>query len=407
MTPHRIRKAILLLLLSGLALATGCSRSPDTAKAARIGAPVPVTIATVTQKTVPLEVRGIGNVEPYSTVSVKSQVTGELVRVHFQEGQEVKRGEPLFTIDPRPFEAAVRQAEANLAQQISNSRLAEANLARDIAQAKNAQVEAERYAGLVKQGIVAQEQYDRFRTSADAAEAVVRADRAAIQSVESAASASRAALENARLQLGYCSIVSPIDGRTGSLMVHQGNQVKANDTPVLVVIHQIRPIYVNFAVPEQHLPEIKKHMATGRLSVQAVIPQDEQHPVQGALTFVDNAVDATTGTIKLKATFPNEEKRLWPGQFVNALLVLSAQPNAVVVPSQAVQMGQAGQYVFVVKPDFTVESRTVTVGLAYRGETVIEKGLQPGEKVVTDGQLRLVPGAKVEVRGETGKEARS
>ncbi len=330
---------------------------------------VPVTVATVIQKTVPVQVRAIGTVEAYSTVTVKSQVEGEIERVYFREGQDVERSDLLFTIDSRPFEAKLKQAEASLAK--------------DIAQAKNAQAQADRYTKLFQDGIVSKEQYDQFRTNADALEAAVRADRAAV--------------ENAKVELGYCTIRSPIDGRTGSLMVHQGNVVKANDT-TLVVINQISPAYVDFSVPEQYLAAIKRYMTTGKLKVEAIIPNDEQHPAQGTLTFVNNAVDSGTGTILLKGTFANSERHLWPGQFVNVVLTLAKRPNAVVVPSQAVQTGQSGQYVFVVKSDHTVDSRPVVLGSSLGGEAVIEKGLQPGETVVTDGQLRLVPRAKVKVQ---------
>lgn len=330
---------------------------------------MPVTVATVTQKTVPVQVRAIGSVEAYSTVTVKSQVDGEIERVYFKEGQDVKTDDLLFAIDARPFEAKLKQAEASLA--------------RDIAQAKNAQAQADRYTKLFQDGIVSKEQYDQFHTNADALDAAVRADKAAI--------------ENARIDLGYCTVRSHIAGRTGSLMVHQGNVVKANDA-TLVVINQITPVYVDFSVPEQYLAEIKRHMATGKLKVEAIITHDEQHPLQGTLTFVNNAVDSGTGTILLKGTFANSERRLWPGQFVNVVLTLAQRPNAVVVPSQAVQTGQSGQYVFVVKSDLRVDSRPVALGSSLGGETVIEQGLRPGETVVTDGQLRLVPGAKAKIQ---------
>ncbi len=366
-----IQAGSVTLILATLVFLTSCSGNGVTGSSAQraMSEAVPVMIATVIQKTVPVELRAIGNVEAYSTISVKSQVEGQLELVHFHEGQDVQKGALLFAIDPRPFEAALKQAEANLA--------------RGTAQAKRAQADAERYTKLFEAGIVSKEQYDQFRTGAEALEAEVRADRAAV--------------ENARIQLGYCTIRSPLAGRTGSLIIHQGNVVKANDI-TLVVINQIRPIYASFAVPEKYLAGLKSHMASGRLRVKVVIPNDEIHPVEGVLTFVDNAVDATTGTIRLKGTFANKEARLWPGQFVNVSLTLAAQPNAVVVPSQAVQTGQQGQYVFVVKPDLTAEARPVVVNRSLGGETVIDGGLQPGEKVVTDGQLRLVPGAKVEVK---------
>ena len=329
-----------------------------------------MTAAAVIQKTVPLQLRAIGNVEAYSTVGVKSQIGGVLMRVHFKEGQDVGNGALLFTIDPRPYEAALKQAEANLAK--------------DIAQLENAREEVRRYSELVKKGYVAQEQFDQIRTNFAALEATVNADKAAV--------------ENAQLQLKYCYIYSPLTGRTGSLISYEGNLIKANADTSMVVINQIQPIYVTFSVAEQYLTEIKKYMATEKVKVNAIIGTDEPHPVEGVLTFVDNAVDTATGTIKLKATFANQEKRLWPGQFVNVVVTLSTQPNAIVVPSPAIQAGQSGQYVFVIKSDLTVESRPVVSSRTLDGETIIEKGLQSGERVVTDGQLRLVPGSKVEIK---------
>ena len=335
--------------------------------------PVPVTAGIVIQKAVPVQVRAIGNIEAYSTISVKSQIGGILARVHFREGQDVSKGDLLFTIDPRPYEAALKQAEANLAK--------------DNAQLENAREEVRRYAELVKKGYVAQEQYDQIRDQRCCLEATVNADKAVV--------------ENARLQLKYCYIYSPINGRTGNLIANEGNLIKANaDTP-MVVINQIQPIYVTFSVPEQNLSEIKKYMSEGKLKIEAFLSKEDMKPEQGVLTFIDNTVDMTTGTIKLKGTFANKGKRLWPGQFVNAVLTLTLQPNAIVVPSQSIQTGQKGQYVFVIKNDLTVEDRPIIVGRTLNSETVIEKGLQSGEKVVTDGQLRLVPGAKVEIKTST------
>lgn len=330
---------------------------------------VPVTVATVVQKDIPVQLRAIGNVEAYSTVSVKSRVVGQLVGVYFKEGQEVKKGDPIFVIDPRPFEAALRQAEANLA--------------RDRAQMKKAEADANRYSDLFKRGIVSQQDYDQNRTNFEALRATVKADDAAV--------------ENAKVQLGYCYIYSPINGRIGKLMINQGNMVKDNDT-VLVVINQTKPIYADFYIPQQELPKIKKYMALEKLKVEAIIPGDKDHPVVGELTFINNQVDINTGTILLKGLFPNENETLWPGQFVNVVLTLTEQPKAVLVPFSAVQTGQDGQYVFVVKPDLTVESRPVVVGGNLDREVVIAKGLRAGEKVVTEGQLRLAPGIKVEIK---------
>lgn len=335
--------------------------------------PVPVAAGIVIQKTVPVQIRAIGNVEAYSTVSVKSQIGGILTHVHFREGQDVSKGALLFTIDPRPYEAALKQAEANLAK--------------DTAQLDNAREEVRRYAELAKKGYVAQEQYDQIRTNAASFEATVNADNAVV--------------ENARLQLKYCYIYSPITGRTGNLISNEGNLIKANADTSMVIINQIQPIYVTFSVPEQYLSEIKKYMSGGKVKVQAFITKGGDNPEEGILTFVDNTVDVVTGTIKLKATFANKEKRLWPGQFVDVVMILTTQPNALVVPTQSIQAGQKGQYVFVIKNDLTVEDRPVTVGRTLNSGTVIDKGLRAGEKVVTDGQLRLVPGAKVQIKEKT------
>lgn len=345
----------------------GCSGGQQEAPPPR---PVPVSAAEVAEKTVPVAIKAIGNVQAYSTVAVKSQVEGVVTKVHFRDGQDVRTGEMLFTIDPRPFESQLRQAQANLAK--------------DRALWENAKREAERYATLIKQDLVSRIEYDRLAATAASQEAIVRADEAAV--------------ENARLKLDYCFIRSPIDGRAGDILVHLGNVVKANDEKsIMVNINQVVPIYVAFAVPEQQLAAIKRHMAQGKLTVTAVISQEERVP-QGVLTFVDNAVDAATGTIQLKATFANEDRALWPGQFVTVALVLTMQTGARTIPSPALQTGQEGPFVFVIKPEGTVEVRKVAVDRTIDGETVIKEGLAPGEAVVTEGQLRLFPGAKVEVR---------
>ncbi len=359
--------------------------------------PVPVTVAVAGQRDVPVQVQAIGTVEAFTTVTIKAQVNAQLRQVHFAEGQEVRRGELLFTLDSSPFEADLRRAEANLARDTAQKKQAEANLARDLAQAKNASIQDQRYRQLFEKGVVAKEQYDAARTTMDALDAAVNADKAAIDNAGEAIRADLAAIDAARIQVGYCTIRSPIDGRTGSILVQPGNLVKANDNPALVVIYQILPIRVAFAVPEQNLTEVRRSMATGKVPVEAIIPGQESNPIKGMLSFVDNAVNTATGSIMLKGTFANADKRLWPGQFVNMSLTLSKLPNAVVVPSEAVQTGQQGTYVFVVKSD-AAESRPVTAGRNFGGQTVIEKGIQPGETVVTDGQLRLVPGAKVQIK---------
>jgi membrane fusion protein, multidrug efflux system len=330
---------------------------------------VPVTVGKASRRTVPVRITVIGNGEAYTTVNVKAQVDGLLQRADFREGDDVKQGQELFAIDSRPFEATLHQAEANLA--------------RDQAQLKNAQGQLERNTALFKQGIISIDQEETFRTNQSALEATVKADQATI--------------ENARIQVGYCVIRSPISGRTGALSIKVGNLVKNNDA-ALVTINQISPLYVDFSVPEQYLDEIKRRFSEGTMPVTAAIPQDTSHPESGTLAFINNTVDTNTGTVMMKASFPNEGKRLWPGQFVNVTLTLQSLPNAVVVPSQAVQTGQNGKYVFVVKPDNSVEMRPVVAGVTDGGDTVIEKGVADGETVVTDGQLMLMPGAHVMIR---------
>jgi multidrug efflux system membrane fusion protein len=396
----RILGGILGLLILAI-FSSGCSNEKSSRP---VSSPIPITVGMSIQKTVPIELRAIGNVQAYSTVTVKSRVGGELVRVHFTEGQDVKKGDLLFTIDLRPYEAALKLAEARLESDLAQVQQAKANLERDLARAKNAEDDARRYQFLIERGVVARQQYEKMRADADALEATVRADRAAIENAEAAVSADRAVIENARIQLGYCSIRSPIDGRTGSLLIQQGSIVKAEDVN-LVVINQIIPIEVAFSIPEQSLHEIKKYMASGKLQVEALVPLNENRPERGVITFIDNTVDTNTGTIRLKGTFANRERKLWPGQFVNVVLTLTTEPNAIVVPTQAIQTGQEGQYVFVVKTDLTVESRHVVAGRSASSETVIQKGLQAGEKVVTDGQLLLYPGARVEIKSTDSSAA--
>ncbi|MGB9628756.1 MAG: efflux RND transporter periplasmic adaptor subunit [Thermodesulfobacteriota bacterium] len=354
-------------------------------------------VTQVIQKAVPVQIHAIGNVQAYSSVTVKSRVPGQIMRVYFKEGEDVRKGALLFTIDPRPYEAILKQAEANLQRDMALVKQAEANLERDLVQEKNARVEAERYQMLFEKGVVSRQQYDKFRTDWEALVATVNADRAAKGNAEAAVVADRAAVENAKLQLSYCSIYSPMDGRTGSLLVQEGNLIKENDAS-LVVIHQVTPIYVVFSVPEQHLGEIRRHMARGKLRVQAIVPNDQVPLEEGFITFIDNTMDSATGTIKMKGTFENRGRRLWPGQFVNVILTLTMEPNAIVVPSQAIQTGQQGQFVFVVKPDLTVEMRPVVIGRTVDQEVVVLRGLSIEEKIVTDGQLRLYPGAKVEIK---------
>ena len=359
------------LILGIVALVTSCSSGSIEKRI--ISTSVPVTVSIAAQKDIPVQIHTIGKVEAYSTVLVKTRVEGELSRVYFKEGQEAKKGDLLFMIDSRPFKASLRQFEANLA--------------RDTAQMKKAEADARRYGDLFKSGVVSKQEHDQYRTNFEALRETVRANEAAVV--------------NAKLQLGYCHIRSPINGRIGKIEVNQGNIVNDNDT-ILVTINQTKPIYVTFSLPEQELSEIRRYMALESLKVEAIIPKHEMNPAVGELTFINNEVNISTGTILFKAIFANEDESLWPKQFVKVILTLTTQRNAVVIPSQALQTGQVGQYVFVVKPDFTVEYRPIISGNNFNQETVIVKGLQPGEKVVTNGQLRLVPGCKVEIKNDGG-----
>lgn len=353
--------AAVLVFLGGCSVKTAQTAPPIQA--------VPVMVTKAVVKTIPIDLAAIGSGEAYSTVSIKAQVNATLEQVHFTQGDFVTKGELLFTLDARPFQASVDQAEASLA--------------RDKAQLELNEVEAQRYQKLFDAGVAPKEQLDQMNANADAQQALVHAD--------------EAALEQAKLQLQYCSIYSPIEGRTGALGVTPGNLVKQNDVPILVVIAQVSPIYVDFAVPEQYLGPIKEFMSKGRLEVQSM-PYGDTKPETGYLSFVDNTVDNTTGTIKLKGTFANPDHGLWPGQFSNVSLHLARQENATTVPSQAVQTGQSGDYVYVVTADSSAEQRSVTVARTVDGDAVIAKGLHAGETVVTDGQLRLIPGIKVQVR---------
>ncbi|HEV7425292.1 MAG TPA: efflux RND transporter periplasmic adaptor subunit [Thermoanaerobaculia bacterium] len=343
----------------------GCAEKKEKVREER----VPVTVATAEQRDIPVQVRAIGSVQPISSVAVRALVAGQLQRVWFHEGDDVRKGQMLFTIDQRPYQATLAQAEANRA--------------RDEAQARNAESEATRYAELVKKDYVTREEYEKFKSGAEAARAVVAADGAAVQ--------------NARLQLAYCEIRSPLDGRTGSLQVQAGNLVKANDTTPLVTINQITPVYVTFSVPESQLGDVRAR-GLGNVPVSAAPQQGGAPPQSGKLTFVDNAVDATTGTITLKATFTNEGRALWPGEFVNVTVTLSNRANATVVPLQAVQNGQKGQYVYVVTEGDGVQMRPVTVVQQLETQAVIGHGVNAGDTVVTDGQIRLTPKSKVDVK---------
>ncbi|MGZ4777807.1 MAG: efflux RND transporter periplasmic adaptor subunit [Thermoanaerobaculia bacterium] len=362
-TGHRSLVTVLALVVA--TACPGAKQKPADEK-------VPVTVAKAEHKDVPTQLQAIGTVQPLSTVAVKALVDGQLQRVWFREGDDVRRGQVLFTIDQRPYQASLMQAQANLA--------------RDQAQLRNSEAQAARYADLVKKDYVTKEEYDRITSGAEAAKAVVAADRANVQT--------------AQLQLAYCEIRSPIDGRTGGLQVHAGNIVHTTDTTPLVVINQVSPISVQFAMPERDLQTLRTRAGTQSIPVQAVQTNGSGAVAQGKLSFLDNAVNAQTGTITLKAAFPNNDRALWPGQYVNIVATLATQANAVVIPSQAVQIGQQGQYVYVVKADDGVEMRPVTVSRSVGQQAIIGTGVSAGETVVTDGQVRLTPKSKVDVKNK-------
>lgn len=371
--PTRLAGVVALLLFA-VQLGACTQQASSAAEKKTAGGPaIPVVVASVLKKTVPLRVEAIGNVEPYKTVAVKARVDGQIVKVFFADGQEVKEGQPLFQLDARPFEASLQQAEAALL--------------RDKAQLDRAKTQQERYQDLLHKNFVSPDAYAQFVTNADTAAAAVRA--------------SEAALESARLQLEYSTIRAPIGGRTGKIMIQLGNLVKANDTVSLVVINQVAPVYLSFAVPEQYLGQIREYMADGKLPVEARI-QGAQSSVLGELAFIDNTVDVGTGTVRLRAIFQNKDRVLWPGQFVTAAVTLREEHDALVVPSRAVQTGPHGSFVFVVKPDLAAEVREVAVERVEGAQSVIAKGLAAGERVVVDGQSRLVAGSRVTAKTEAG-----
>ena len=367
---RRLWLVIGALVLIAAAIFIGVRIVPGSKAAAPRGpGAVPVTTAAVVTRDMPVRLFAIGNVEPFTTVALKARVDGQIIAVHFKEGDEVKGGAVLFEIDGRPFEAALKQAQANLGKD-------RALLDRAIAQQK-------RYEDLLEKKFISEDAFEQVKTNAETAAATVHADEAAIDS--------------AKLQLDYCTIRAPVTGYAGKIMLQQGNLAKANDTNPLVVINQIVPIYTSFSVPEQSLPDVRRYLADGELRVAAGIVNSAAPPVPGKLSFIDNSTDITTGTIKLKAEFANVDKALWPGQFVNVVLTLTHQNDAIVMPSSAVQNGPNGQYVFVVKPDQTVELRNVKIARTEGEDAIIASGLTPGEQVVTVGQLRLAPGLKVTV----------
>jgi multidrug efflux system membrane fusion protein len=361
-------------------MAAGCSSPAAPVQAARVPADdaVLVTVAPVVRKAMPLEIQVIGTAEAESTVAVHAQITGAITSVNFTEGDDVTEDQVLFTLDRRPLEATLQQVQANLA--------------RDMAQAEDARTQSGRYQTLAGRGLVSGQEVQAKATAAAALNATVEADRAAV--------------ENAKVQLEYATIKAPLSGRTGALIVHPGNLIRANDATPLVVINRIAPINVSFGIPEGQLPTFKRYLAERTLSVEANAPS-ETVPSMGRITFTDNAVDPTTGTIKVKGSFPNADRRLWPGQFVNVVVTLRMDPAAVVVPTVAIQAGQQGDFAFVVKPDQTVDLRAVTIDRTAGAESIVKEGLEPGDTVITDGQLRLVAGSRVKVKSDASDASRA
>ncbi len=350
---------------------------PGGASASRPAAPV--VVATVEQRDVPVQIRAIGNVEAYQSVQVKSMVNGQIEKIFFKEGQDVHQGQLLFQLDRRPFEADLEKALGTLRH--------------DEATATQSELQAKRYTELEQQGVISKEQADQFRAQAKADASAVYADKAAVDA--------------ARVQLAYTDIAAPINARTGAVMIHKGNLVKANDTPYLVQLNQVAPIYVTFSIPETDLAEVRQFAASHQLKVMATPKGQNTTPAVGELTFIDNGVDTTTGTVKLKATFTNKDRRLWPGEFADVVLDLSTRKNAILVPTKAVQSGQQGDYVYVVTPQNTAESRNVQPSGTFQNMTIVSAGVQPGEKVITEGLLRVAPNSKVVVQNSQETPAKT
>jgi multidrug efflux system membrane fusion protein len=364
---HKAQRLLAVAVLLFISILSACGKQESASANTGAMPAAPVTVANAVQQPIPIELDAIGNVQAYNTVQVRSMVDGILERVLIQQGQDVRAGQLLFQLDKRPFEAALAQAKSNLAK--------------DEANARNDQANAERYQALLKEGVLAPQAAEQQMTQAQVSAAAVQADRAAVQT--------------ATVNLGYTDIKSPIDGRAGAILINLGNNLKANDTNPLITINQILPIFVQFTAPEAGLATVRAHGTKG-LQVRAFIPNDPT-PALGTLTFIDNAVDPTTGTIRLMGTFQNRDHRLWPGQFVNVQLVLGTEQHATVIPSIAVQSSQQGSYVFAVKSDGTAAMRPVTVARTYRQLAVIGSGVAPGDSIVVDGMFRVIPNAKVNV----------
>lgn len=389
-------------VLSAAMWISGCAQQAATVAkkgGKKGGDSVPVNIAKVNVRDVPIDIEVIGNVEAFSIVSVKARITGPITEVHFREGDIVAKGAKLFSIDPAPFQSQLNQAEANLSRDRAQLEQVKANMSRDVAQHKYLASQAARFVNLQEEGIVSKDQAEQQQATADVAAQAIAADQAAIASAKAAIDAGEAAVKSARIMLGYTTVFAPIDGRAGNLQSREGNLATANVTE-LIALSQLQPVYVTFAVPESQLTAVKGAYSRGQLPVSATPPDDPEAPQTGTLSFIDSSVDPNTGTIRLKAEFSNANRKLWPGQFVRVVLRLGRRANAIMVPNQAVQTGQDGSYVYRVKADNSVEMAAVKTAGRVAEDIVIESGLEPGDTVVTEGQLRLAPGTKIRLRDE-------
>jgi multidrug efflux system membrane fusion protein len=407
-------RASMLLFVAALSLASLAGCTNKAAQQAFERPPAPVSVSTAVMQDVPTYLDAIGKTVAREVVSIQPQVSGRITKIHFTDGANLKKGDMLFTIDTRPFDASLRQAQANVSRDLALKKQAEANLAKDISQQKYGEIEAKRYGTLVEQGVVSREQYDQVKSNADSLNATVEADRAAIHSADELIKVDAAAVESAKVQLSYCYIRSPIDGRAGQRLVDVGNVVNpggssggnanstgsgsgtSNNGNSLLVIERLDPIYADFTISQNDMADVQREMREGKLKTEVRLP-DSEDSVTGQLTFLDNAVQNTTGQVSLRATISNEGHRFWPGRFVNIRLVLSTIHGAVLVPATAPQMSAKGSYVYVVKQDSSAEQRQVSLGQRQGDLVVVEKGVEPGERVITDGQLGVTPGGKVRI----------
>ena len=389
-----------------VALAIGASGCVNKAQQHFERPPAPVTVAPAVAQDVANYLDALGKIVARETVAIQPQVSGRITQIHFTDGANVKKGQRLFTVDTRPFEANLQQAQANLARDGALKKQAEANLAREVAREKWGRAQVERYRTLVEQGVVAKEQYEQLRAEYDSLLANSEAARAMVRSADETIKVDNAAIETAKVQLSYCFINSPIDGRAGQRLVDIGNVVhpgsgSSDSNNALLIIERIDPIYADFTISQNSLSSVQQEMRQGSLTAEVRLPDAVNDPVTGQLTFVDNAVQNETGQVTLRATLPNPDHRFWPGRFVNIRLVLRTIPGAVLVPANAPQMSANGSYVYVVKPDSTAEQRQVSLGQRQGDLVVIEKGVAAGEQIVTNGQLGVTPGGKVLVAQPT------